>query len=144
VQYGDAVGVADGGNAVGDEDGGASLHDFAEVVEDFVSVWVSTLERASVDKTLHHRDTGAREKSQRALVPVKTQLTQRIYFFIQLALRGCIDLNDQDSPIRLRNRDGSVVVRRSVRLPEIEPPNGVSGRSDLRWTGNLDSSYIHP
>ena len=30
------VGVADGGDAVGDEDGGASLHDLAEMVEDFV------------------------------------------------------------------------------------------------------------
>jgi hypothetical protein len=34
VQDGDAVGVADGGDAVRDEDGGASAHDVAQVVED--------------------------------------------------------------------------------------------------------------
>src|SRR5450755_2177957 len=36
VKDGDAVGVADGGDAVGDKDSRASAHDFPQMVEDFV------------------------------------------------------------------------------------------------------------
>ena len=35
-KHGDAVGVAHGGDAVRDEDGGASLHHFAQAVEDLI------------------------------------------------------------------------------------------------------------
>src|SRR5579862_2872825 len=36
VKYGDAVGVAYGGDAMRNEDRGAALHHFAEVVENFI------------------------------------------------------------------------------------------------------------
>ena len=35
MQYGDAVGVADGGDPVRDKDGRTSSHDLAKVVQDF-------------------------------------------------------------------------------------------------------------
>jgi len=60
VEDRDAVGVANGGDAVGDEDCGASLHDFAEVVEDFVfSVSVNAGEGVVEDEDAGAADEGA-------------------------------------------------------------------------------------
>src|SRR5450631_4475530 len=60
VQHGDAVGIADGGDAVRNEDGGAAAHDVAQVIEDLVfGVGVDAGERVVEDQNLGIANQGA-------------------------------------------------------------------------------------
>src|ERR1700687_2783864 len=60
MQYGDTVGIADGGDAVRDENGRAAAHDVAQMIENLVfGVSVDAGERVVEDENLGIADESA-------------------------------------------------------------------------------------